>query len=220
MVDPIVSYVGGKPFVVHCPVCLLGQLLDTAEATPELAVQHSRLIMEQALKISAQCCQLPNCDVCGKQCERHWSVCRACRTFNDAAQQEKLFQEAKKMTIEEYMATANGLTQMLKGAGDEEYFDPTDWEDCQVEGYMEAADGTHFVWATERRGVEVDLVQTCSENWLQEHHEDAMEQVDEKKLAEAEVLVNEALKKVITFYPDETIAVIIPPFEDEEDDDE
>ncbi len=72
-------------------------------------------------------------------------------------------------------------------------------------------DGTRYLWAAVAEVARFDVVNAAYEYIGQEHHEDAWEWVDEGKVSEAQRLIDEALSKVITYWQDETLAILIGP---------
>ncbi len=78
-------------------------------------------------------------------------------------------------------------------------------------GELLEVDGVRFAWGTVRGpSPTVDLETECQERWLDNEHEDAIEEVDFDKLAQAQALVNEALSAVHTYYADYSVAVVVP----------
>jgi hypothetical protein len=114
--------------------------------------------------------------------------------------EQRMFEKAKKVPRSEFSGWVTD--------GGEFYRDVKDIDDS-LDCALEADDGTHFFWATREERPHVDLARECADSWLDDHHENAFEQVNMTKLAEAQKLVDEALSKVTTYWEDERIAVIV-----------
>lgn len=70
-------------------------------------------------------------------------------------------------------------------------------------------DGVRFAWGCTTKHAGVDLEHQCREVWLEDHHPDAFDLVDTRKLARAQKLVDEALANVKTYWTDKTVAVVV-----------
>lgn len=188
MKAPIVTYAEGKPFAVFCGECRSGCVLVTAERP-----------LETAIAMEAKHCAPNLCQTCGTVAPSYG--CEACREAREQKGIEEDFRKATKIPLEQY-----GEPFVALPAG--RYLDPESWEDDDDRECFEV-DGFRFVWGTSPETPVVDLQRECSEQWLQEHHEDAYDQVDEVKLAEAQKLVDEALAGVVSYTEDRSVAVIL-----------
>lgn len=117
----------------------------------------------------------------------------------------------KAYSQQQYELGTKILVELYNGAmvtdGDEAFVETVDWED--IEEPLVAEDGTRFLFGTYPEGASV-AVEDLLEDALQEHHEDAYDQVDVKKAREAVRLLNEALSGVVTHYCDFRIVVVLP----------
>jgi hypothetical protein len=163
--------------------------------------------LEEAKRIARHCCTPEPCE-CGAERRRFYTVCDACLKKRDRERLHADFEKARKVLLADYdgamVYTAN-----------EEYVSTGDWDDEYHSAFV-LDDGTRFVWGTEAEKATVDLEWECSENWLEEHHEDASDWVDFAKLREAQKLVDEALAGVVSYYEDRSVAVILPPPSEDE----
>lgn len=193
--EPIVTFAtDGKPFAVFCGRC-------EASAWALSSFGGGPRSLDAAKDAARHCCSPRPCSTCGLPIERGgW--CHPCRQAADKKKLADDFAKAKKVPLAEYDGT-------MVTDGEETYFAPDDYESDGCYDPLEV-DGAKFFWGTYTRTASVDLEQACSEDWLQEHHEDAFEWVDIGKLREAQTLVDAAISKVKTFYPDESIAVLVP----------
>lgn len=203
MKPPVILYeVGSLPVAVMCGECRMSVWrLDTFGAGPGS--------LDAATEAADHCCHPRPCPTCGEALKRG-SWCHPCRVKADADRVQRDFETATKVLLGDYSEA-----YVFDGV---DYIDANDVEEHMADGDLKpivAADGTRFLWGTEPEKPRVDLERECSEDWLQEHHEDAIEQVDMAKIREAQKLVDEALAGVTSYYEDRSVAVILVPADDE-----
>lgn len=147
-----------------------------------------------------------SCEECGPKappprCPKHDTVirdfCIACWREKQRAEAQRAFAMAEKIPANDY----DGLVT----DGDDRWRDASEVEDDEL---LVAADGTRYLWATSPEPASVDLKSECAESWLQDHHEDAFDQVDLDELRQAQEHVDRALAKVCTYHEDRTRAVV------------
>ena len=191
---PILVYAEGKPFAVFCPGLHSAVLVSTYGGS-----------VDDAIRSAAACAQCvpPRCETHGPY--EHY--CRSCSAEKALAKLHAAFDRAKKLPIAEYDG------EMVAGDDIESFAAADSWDSIEDDAYV-LDDGTRFLWGTSPETPKVELDREL-EGWIQETHESACEQVDYRKLAEAQELVNEALSGVVSYYPDESIALILPPREEE-----
>lgn len=149
-----------------------------------------------------RCCLPPKCSTCG---EEYKGWCKACSARKSAEEERAAFERATKMDLANY-------------DGDLLYFDG-----CSIgrDGYVDTecvldelddyeGERPTYAWACAPEGVSWDLADRLADHVCSEHHEDAFERVDTEKLKEAQRLVDEACKDVVSYYPDHSRAVLIP----------
>lgn len=165
---------------------------------------------------AAACCTDKPADVCvdcgGAPTFHNPRTCNACSAARIRAKERAAYDKAKKVPIAEYDVDMF----YLEGAGNEGYVNTDDWED-DVDGSFPDARPS-WAWGTYEEKPTADLAAWVSEDVLQEHHEGACDSVDDKKIALAQTLLNEALAGVTTFYMDRSVVVLLPPREPDEDD--
>lgn len=194
MADPIVTHLAtGEPFAVFCGSCS-----STAWRLASFGGGHGAL--DAALDAARYCCTPRACDDCGASRERHYICCRPCLDKRARVKIHEQFAKAEKVSLRDY-----------KGAflaDDEDYYVHTSEAEDDDEHALVLDDGTRFLWGTTESRPKVDIEREC-ESWLEEHHEDAMDHVDLKTLRKAEVLVNDALSAVVTYWADTKVAVLL-----------
>lgn len=201
MTNTIVLYTeSGEPWGVTCGKCIaFVSRLATFGGGP--------MALESALEAAKSCCGPRTCSECGNSMSGSW--CQPCRYAKELSRSQAAYEKATKVTLAEY----TGLMVAT---------DDTDGSVVDADGALDlpngdvffAADGTRFVWGASPDTPTVDLEHEL-ENWLQEHHEEAESQVDHVLLRKAEALVNQALSGVESYYEDRSVAVILPPAEEE-----
>ena len=163
--------------------------------------------LDECYRVAREHCERKPCDRCGAPRDTTcYVICRDCRAAKERENLHAAFANAKKVPLAEYDG------EMVTD-GDEDGFEFILDFDANTDHALELDDGTRFVWGTRPEGASIDLEDECRESWLQEHHEDAFDAVDLDKLAEAQVLVDQALARVKTYYEDRSIAVVLPPRE-------
>jgi hypothetical protein len=145
---------------------------------------------------------------CGAPLVVRRGLCLECLSVEEARQLQAAFDAAEKVPLSQY----RGKYITVETDDDEinvaEAGDVDDWE---RDGCNVLADGTRFVWGTTPEPAVFDLEEYLHDYLSSEHHEDASDWVDSKKIAEAQILVDEALRDVVTYMVDRSIAVIVPP---------
>lgn len=202
--EPMILYRAGstEAYAVVCGECELSMWrLATFGGGPRA--------LEEAKRIARHCCTPEPCE-CGAEKRRGWIYCDACLRRRDREELHAAFAKAKKVPLAEYDG--------------EMVTDGNDWfeapSDVDADHALVLDDGTRFVWGTQPERPDVDLERECVDIWLEEQHEGAVEQVDFDKLREAQKLVDEALADVVSYVEDPSVAVILPPRgEGDEDDD-
>jgi hypothetical protein len=188
---PFIVYASGTPYGVTCAGEHRLWSLTTFGGNVDGALQAAGLCEK---------CRPPTCEKHGP----YSGFCRPCADEREAAKLEESFAKAKKVPIDEYDG------EIVAGNDDYGSYAPTsDWCDLEDDCFV-AADGTRFLWGTTLEKPRINLedeVDSC----LEEHHESAREHVDFEKLRAAQVLVDEALDRVVSCFPDESVAVILPP---------
>lgn len=160
--------------------------------------------LEAALDAATRCCD-PRCMDCGGSCELGWTVCTTCRTTMEREKEAAAFAKAKKVPLSEY----DGHFIFIDGAGVEGYVLPEDIEDALEELLSDGCEVPEYAWACEPEGASLDL-ERALEAALEKHHEDASDDVDWKKIAEAQAIVTEALKGVVSYHEAHKVAVLLP----------
>lgn len=184
---PVVAMVGGEPHAVFCGHCKSGAWLVSTYG------------VDGAWDEASRCCGPMPCKTCGVEMRpRRW--CSACSKADERKRIHDAFAKATKTPVEEYAG------EMVVGDGDEDYHHTDEW-DAAIPFVLD--DGTRFLRGTTEMRAGVCLADEAS-GWLEEHHEDAHEQIDPVWLGRAQEAIDEALKDVVTFYPDETTALILP----------
>lgn len=163
--------------------------------------------LEEVKRIARQCCV---CE-CGAEKRRGWIYCDACLRRRDREELHAAFAKARKVLLADYDGA-------MVYAANKEYVSTGDWDDEYHSAFV-LDDGTRFVWGTEAEKATVDLERECKDHWLEEHHEDAPDWVDFAKLREAQKLVDEALADVVSYVEDPSVAVILPPRGEGDEDD-
>lgn len=198
MTEPILAYdSNGNPYAAFCGGnkghCRFLVFVSSFGEGPEA--------QERAVAAVRKHCDLPECITCGASPRFHYSgYCDPCKVLSERASLEAAFRAATKVPMERYRG-------LVVAPGDDHYIEADDW-DGDVRECSEV-DGVRFVWGTKAEAPTVDLHRECA-GWLEDHHEDAFEQVDEDLLTQAQKLVDAALINVITHYPDQSVAVIVP----------
>lgn len=113
-----------------------------------------------------------------------------------------LFAKAEKVPLDQY----KGEFVTTDEYDASEMVSTHDWE--SLDDPPTAPDGTRYLWGTRPGRVHVDA--SILDAILEDHHEDARDQVSNEKLVLALAYLNEAVKDVVTYYPDLDVAVILP----------
>lgn len=166
--------------------------------------------LEEVKRIARQCCVPDPCE-CGAEKRRGWIYCDACLRRRDREKVHAAFAKAKKVPLAEYDG------EMVTDGND--WFEAPSDVDADTDHALVLDDGTRFVWGTQPERPDVDLERECVDHWLEEHHEDAVDWVDFAKLREAQKLVDEALADVVSYFEDRSVAIILPPRGEGDEDD-
>lgn len=157
--------------------------------------------LDAALGAADSCCHPQPCQTCDTPIARG-SWCHPCRVKADAARDQRDYDKARKVPLAE-----SDATMVTDG---EDFWTRDDVVDDDTDHALVAADGTRFLWSTAPTTASVDLERACDEDWLEEHHEDASDWVDWPKIRQAQALVDEALKGIVTYHEDRSVAVVLP----------
>ena len=159
---------------------------------------------QAALDAATRCCACVTCDGCAGVVERGWTRCRACRTKDSAAKEQRRWDAAAKVQLADYPV---GMVYR-EGFGTEGYMHTSDIDD-----YLDESDDLDWAWGCAEIDVSADdcsLENHVRETILQEHHEDAGENVDWEKVRAAEALLVEACKRVSSYQQDMSVVVMLP----------
>lgn len=121
-----------------------------------------------ALAAATKCCVTPRC-ACGAEVKRYSSQCDTCWKAERLAKDEERWQAAPKQTIAEYLAEEpDGFVT----DGDDGFWDVGSYITDEV--YLRHP----RVWFCEpRRGIKLDAADLL-ENWADDRHEDAVDDLD------------------------------------------
>lgn len=168
---------------------------------PRCGTGYRALCEREAQACALRCCD-PRCEDCGESCaHKYMRRCKPCQTVADKRQLAKDFAAAKKVPASEY--TGEHVSVDTDESG---YF--LSVGEMDEEDLLEV-DGVRFAWGCTTKHAGVDLECQCREVWLEDHHPDAFDLVDARKLARAQKLVDEALANVKTYWTDKTVAVVV-----------
>lgn len=158
--------------------------------------------VDRSLQMATDCCAPKVCEKHGVQ--KNGYDCRQCSADRHAAIDQAAYNKATKVKLADY----DGEYLYLDGHGRDGYFSVGDLDE------EEDSEGDPLEWAWGCFSVTVtkddcDLSQHVSECILQEHHEDAGEEVDQAKVREAEKLLFEACKGVSSYQQDTSVVVLL-----------
>lgn len=145
-----------------------------------------------------ECCAPWSCDSCGAVIERH-SYCQPCHEKKEADREVVLLANAKKVPLAEYGCPYLSCPRC------DEIFDSGDEHDV--------CPGIAWAWGCHEERLTLDAESILS-SALEEHFEDACEYVDSDTL---QVVLNAWVKehgdKVITYFEDTSVVVLLPVLE-------
>ena len=197
--SPIVRAYGGATVGFECSDCKRIHVIPDDRSV----FLYGGSARDWAHQNALECCGLWQCEKHGREFNRGLS-CPDCQSEKRRAKEQGLFERAKKISIDEYIADG-GAYLYRDGLPSEEFF-PVD----------EVQDGNGLIpdWAfacdpntvTES---DCDLEDHVAEGILADHHEDAIDWVDMEKIKQASKLIFEACTDVKSYLPDESIVVIL-----------
>lgn len=163
---------------------------------------------EEAGRHAAAGCCHRYCD-CGAALEKGWSVCSACRSLIQAGKEKKLFEKAKKVTIEEYPADAMVFWEGDLAIGDGYFLNITELLDRCEEEDVEVP---KYVWGCKPVPFSMRM-DNLVEQALEGHHEDARDQITGAAEKELQDFLTAwcAKQRVKSWNPDYTVAVLLHP---------
>lgn len=188
---PIVRAFGGKTIGYECTGC--GGVYFSAH--------HGSL--EDARKSAIACCSPRRCEKHDRDLGKRSSWCRDCADEREQEQEAKLYAAATRVALEKY----DGEYLFREGFGRDGFFSVDDVEDMHARG--ECPEWAFGCEAAQVSEAECNLEDHVAEGILSDHHEDAYEWVDGKKVEEASRLIYEACKEVKTYHPEHSTVVIL-----------
>lgn len=145
---------------------------------------------EEAKGIADRCCL---CRDCGARIDRGW--CKPCQEKREAERDAADYAKAKKVPLSEY----TGKFVYIDGAGHEGYVAVDSLDDEERE----------WAWGCTSERAALDLGDAIDSDLHDNHHEDARDWVDWPKVAEAQKLVDEAIKDVESWHEDRSVVVLL-----------
>jgi hypothetical protein len=172
------------------------------QCTKCLSLYQLRLF-DDALVRAKGCCGPNPCESCSAPTEPHWLLCRACLDKKEAAKERARFEKAEKVPLAEY----TGQYVYIDGLGDEGFISVDEIEEVLDE--VDSAARPTWGWACDPQTVSLSLTDAI-DSALEEMHESAREFVDEAIVEEAQKLVDKALEGAVSYFCDNTTAVLLP----------
>lgn len=123
-------------------------------------------------------------------------------------QEARAFDKAKKVPLSEY--TGRFLYFHSEAIGNDGYIEATDVPAELADLKKRGQPIPPYAWACFARGASFDLVRAVEGYVSDEHHESAADWIDTPALKALQPAVNAALKDVVTYEQDESIAVLMP----------
>ncbi|MFH0777869.1 MAG: hypothetical protein V2A71_04475 [Candidatus Eisenbacteria bacterium] len=154
------------------------------------------------MQLADRCCVEEPCK-CGKPKMKGWSVCETCLKAKDIAEEQARFEKAKHIPFDEYEGE---WCYSDAHKGSDGYFPIDDLDEILAD--MAPENRPKYVWACEPFGLDrIDAVDLVS-SLLEEHHEDAMDDVDVEGLQKLlDKWVDE--QSVTSYAPDYSQAVLV-----------
>lgn len=152
-------------------------------------------------EMAEQCCKPYICK-CGKPAPKGYTICDECRNAAEAAREKALYDKAKKISLDAYEGD-----WIYSDAFGNDGFGLT--EEIEDELFvMEPKNRPRYAWACKPFGLKRIDAMDIIENLLEDHHEDAIEEVDVDGLQE---VLDKWLKdqSVSSFEPDYSTAVLL-----------
>jgi hypothetical protein len=151
--------------------------------------------------IAEQCCNQVLCR-CGKAAVGGYVVCPKCLVEAERRVEQARFDKAEKILIDAYDGD-----WIFSDAFHDDGFSPTDQVEDALER-MDPKDRPKYAWACKPFGLKRIDATDIIEHLLEDHHEDAWEQVDHDGL---QAVLDEWIKKqsVISYEPDYSKAVLL-----------
>lgn len=129
-------------------------------------------VRDAARDAALKCCKEWKCEKCGSEAKRFYTKCGNCQEVELVAREEARWQSAPKITIAEY-EHPNGMV-----CDGDQYWTVSEYVEGEV--YLRHP---RVYFCDPIRGVKIDAGDIL-ENALQDHHEDAYEEIDGKGLQE------------------------------------
>ena len=160
------------------------------------------------------CCAPRICDECKQECPRPYTACDPCRAKKRKATEKKRFDKARKIPLAGYAGRV-----LYSGTAGEYLYEEDDYGDYAFE--MNGTEEESYLWACNKTGLSLDAEAIIDSALSQDdHHEDAYEQVKDIKGLQALLDGWVGKQAVESYFPDYSLAVIMPAAELGDDDDE
>lgn len=169
------------------------------------------VIRERLQRLANECCAPPTCADCGKVREKnYYVVCDRCKEKRDAGREVERFEKAKKLTVEEWSASASADCFLLDDRCDKWFRDLDDAE----EWYADDAERERsaYLWCTTPVKWKPDASGDIADRMHDHYSEDACEGISDAEYKRLDEFVNQWWEEqgVVSYEPDYSRCVLLP----------
>jgi hypothetical protein len=163
-----------------------------------------------AIQSATACCD-SKCEDCGATPSKGWIVCNACRAKREAKKEADAFEKAEKIALADY----DGAYLYIEGAPHDGYVDPDELEDVVRDMVADGRSPPTYAWSTSPKHATFDLDDSLRNDIHDNHHEDAYDWVDQHLVAAAQLLIDAAIKDVVSYMDNRKIVVLLPEYKED-----